>query len=225
MLYSDLSVLKAVLEIDDCDKSEDKRLLFFLEWASRWIEELLDRPGFSYALRTEYLDGNGSPNLLLKFRPVYPTPPILVYYDSSGNFASASGTFDPSTTAFTYGTDFCLRIDQQDGTSRSGILYRINALWPRAYKRQGGYLSPFQVDNLGCVKVVYYAGYTVDNLPSPIRMACTTLIGKMRNFFPLGMEVGNEGYKDRSLGYLMTNRDYLLNTVKDMLLNYRNWNF
>lgn len=222
MLYADLGSLKRTLEIDPCDKSEDAKLLFFVDWATKWIGEILNRPDFSYKSRTEYYDGNGTQRLNLRNRPVYPSPTIQVYVDLSGNFGESTNAFDPATTALTYGSDFSLRIDQGDGTSRSGVLYRINGLWPLLRKRQGGYLSPFFGKTEGGIKVVYSAGYTIDNLPSNIRMACNALVAKMRQFFPLGLEVGGEAYKDRSLAYMMDNMDYLLSGIRPMLTSFIN---
>ena len=223
MLFSDISQIKKLLEIDSCEKEEDVRLLFYAEWASKWIEERLNRPDMGYQQRTEYYDGRGTQKLLLRSRPVYADPVIMVFEDLFGNFGSTSGAFDSGVTLLTYGTDFCLQIDQKDGTSRSGILFRINGLWPLIRRRQGGYLSPYFDKAIGAIKVVYYAGYTVDNCPSMLRMACSTLIAKMRGFFPLGLEVGSEHYKDRSLSYLLSNKDYLLSTVEGMLAGYHSW--
>lgn len=225
MLYSDLRQLKAVLEIDPCDKSEDERLLFFLEFASRWIEERCNRPDFSYKQRTEYYDGRGTQTLLLRNRPVYNDPPIEVYLDVGAYYGQVSGSFNPTLTQLTNGADFALKIDRPDGTSKSGILYRVNAVWPMQWRRQGGYLSPFPVNTAGSIKVVYWAGYTVDNAPPMIRLACNTLVAKMRSFFPLGMEVAGEGYKDRSLSYMTNAYNYLMSTVDGMLVNNRNWNW
>ena len=68
MLYSDLREIKSVMGIDPGDTSVDKSLNFYIEQASAWIEELLNRPGMSYKSRTEYYKGTGTQKILLKSR-------------------------------------------------------------------------------------------------------------------------------------------------------------
>lgn len=223
MLLTDLREVKKVLEIDGCDASEDARLHFFIEWASNIIEELLSRPGLSYASRTEYYGGTGSQKLLLRSRPVFTTPTIRVFLDESAFYGSASGAFDPQNTELTFGTDFCLDIDQDDGSSRSGILVRINDFWPKPSVRQGGYLSPFIGQGFGTIKVIYTAGYTVDTLPPAFRAACNLLVAKMRYIFPLGMEIVGDGYEEKSLSFAPSQIDYLKGLVKPLILPYKNW--
>lgn len=222
MLFTDLRQVKSILEISMHNKREDKNILFFCTWASSWIEELLNRPGMSYAVRTEYYDGTGTPNLLLRCRPVYTTPTIQVFVDEEGYYGQAPGAFS-GDSALTFGTDFFMKIDQDDGTSRSAILTRINSLWPRRFYRQQGLLSPFVGPGPGSIKVIYAAGYTVDNVPEPIRMAAVTLVSKIRNFFPLGMEIVNESYEDRYISYALANKDYLLTQIKDLIMPFRNY--
>lgn len=225
MLYTDLSELKTVLEIDPADTSEDTKLNFFVAQASAWIEELLNRPGMTYKSRTEFYKGTGTQKLTLRSRPVYSTPTIQVYEDNAAYFGSATGAFDPTLTQLTYGIDFCLQIDQEDGvSSRSGILLRINDIWTKPQVRQFGLLSPFIEDDPGSLKVVYSAGYLVDNLPTPFRLAANTLIAEMRYLFPLGMPIASESYEERSIA-MMQYKDYLLTMIRPMLMPFRNWKF
>lgn len=223
MILGDLPTLKALLEIPDCVTTEDRRLLIYLKWATEWIEELCDRP-FAYKQRTQYLDGRGTSKLLLKARPVYPTG-MQVYVDTASHYGEGDDPF-PAASLLTYGTDYVLQIDDEENErSKCGIVHRLNAVWPRRWMRAENYLSPFQVATKGTIKVTYYGGYTVDQMPANVRGAVITLIAKMRNYFPIGMEIGGEGYEDRSLSYTVSDRNYLLTTVKDMLINHRNWTF
>ncbi len=220
MILGDLPSLKAMLEIPDCVTSEDRRLLFLLRMASEWIEELCNRE-FQYKQWTEYLDARGSQRLLLSHRPAYPNE-MTIYFEGGSNYGAGNDPF-PSTSLLTYGTDYVLEIDDvANNRSKRGIVYRINAVWPRKWARVGRYLSPFEVTNPGVIKATYWAGFTIDQLPGPIRLALITLIGKMRNYFPLAMEIGGEGYEDRSLSYTNQARNYLLETCKDLLVNARN---
>lgn len=188
----------------------------------------MGRPGLTFGQKMEFYKGTGTQKLPLKFRPVYAAPTIQVTVDEAAYFGSAPGAFVGSPTAqpLVYGVDFCLQIDQPDGlTSRSGILWRINDYWPRPQVRQAGLLSPFIADDPGSIQVIYTAGYTLDNLPSAFRVACNTLVARLRYIFPLGMELGGEGYEERSISLVTEHKDYLLSLVKPMLFQYRNWHF
>lgn len=223
MLLTDLREVKSILQIDTCNDAENKVLSFYIEWASRLIEDYLDRQNvLEYQSRTEYYNGTGTQELLLKSRPVYTTPTIQVWEDSSSHFGSEADDF-PSSSALTYGEDFFLVLDQTDTTvSRSGILVRRNKFWNKRNVRQGGYLSPFIGPNYGTIKVTYTGGYKVDDLPSDIRMAANMVVAKLRMVFPMGMVLNSESYEERAVSYVKYRND-LLGVVKPILFQYRNW--
>lgn len=222
-LLSDIREFKASAGISPENTREDKKILFCLEWASEWIEEHLNR-GLALKSRTEYYDGTGAQTIQLKARPVYTTPAIAVSVDEAGFYGSSSGSF-ASNTALTYGTDFCVKIDQENNRSRSGLLLRINNVWPRPSVRQKGLLAPFLGRSMGNVKVTYTAGYTVDDMPSQIRLACNILANRIRYILPLGMELGSESYEERHITLVTRQKDYLMGFVKPFLFNFRNWKF
>lgn len=229
MIYQDINELKTLLEIDPGDHSSDKKLSFLNEHAANIIEELLDRD-FSYKSRTRYYDGTGTQNLVLKHRPVYPAPPagfsaISVVIDESGYYGTAAGSY--TDTPLTYGSDYSLKIDMDDGGSRSAILRRIRNVWPQPSHRQAGYLTPFLGRDTGSVKVTYTAGYTVDTLPAAFREAAGLLIARMNSLWPLGLPLNSESYGDSAgsvgMGYFNQYKDILTGLVKPLLYNHRNW--
>lgn len=224
VLFTDLNELKSIFEIDPDDTIEDMNLGFYTEQASQWIEEVLNRPGFSYASRTEIYKGTGTPKLLLRSRPVYATPTIQVFHDSGANFNSSDDPYNDES-ALTYGQHFCLDIDTGTNKSRSGILYKIGDAWIRPSYRQMGYLSPFLGPDRGSLKIIYTGGYTVDDLPAGLRLACNLLVSKIRACFPIGMELSSEGYEERSLRYVTSQKEKLLSLVKPLIMPYRNWKF
>lgn len=221
-MLTDLRELKRILEIDPNNTQEDVLLGFLIEQASAWIEELLNRPGLMFKARTEYYAGTGTQKLLLRSRPVFTTPTIQCFVDEAGYYGTRSGSF-ASTTELTWGDDFTLDIDQDDGTSRSGILIRINNLWPKPHVRQTGLLSPFVGDSFGHIKVIYTAGYTVDSLPATLRLACNILASKLRYFFPLGQELNSDSYEEKGIGIVTSDKEKLLNHVRPLVLSYRNY--
>lgn len=213
--------VKALLEIDPENTSQDKLLTFFAEYATSWIEEWCGRD-FSYKARTQYYDGTGTPFINLRNRPVMPSPTPAVRVDAAGAFGAASGAFD-STTALVYGEDFTVRWDQDDGSSRSGTLIRLRGVWDRTYQRSPGWLAPYATGGQGTVKVTYTAGYTTDTLPASLRYGCNLLVAKMRTVWPLGMEVGSESYEERSVSYLAEKKGYLMSLAAPHLFGFRNW--
>ncbi len=232
-IFTDLHEIKSVLQIDPEDLSEDKTLGFYIEWVSSWFEEILNRD-FVYKTRTQYYRGSGTQKLLLRNRPVYPAPtnplylPIQVTYDSSGYYGSAPGAFTNAggtSSAYTYGVNYCLQIDQDDGSSRSGILLRIGDAWLKPTVRQAGLLSPFIGDDMGSYQVIYTAGYTVETLPGIVRAAANELVAKLRFHFPLGFDTSGDSYEEKSVSILNDARNYLITpTLKSMLWSsFRNW--
>lgn len=223
MLFTDLTEIKAYLEIDPEDKSEDKQISFCCEWASKWIEEMLNRPGMSKSERTEYYAGSGTQQLLLRNRPVYATPTIRCFLDETGYFGSVSGGF-PALSELTYGESFALSIEEEGKPSRSGILVRFGNFWPKPIVRERGYLSPYVAQGFGTIKVIYTAGYTTDTLPGDLRFACNMLAARIRYQMPLGMELNSENYEDRSIGILADAKNYLISPeIRRIVMTYRNW--
>ena len=215
-----------MLDIPPNVTTEDVKLSFCIETASRWIEEILNRPGLSYASRTEYYRGTGTNKLLLRSRPVFTTPTIQVYEDEAGYYGSGDDAFN-SDTLLEYGVDYCLQIDQDDGSSRSGILLNIKGAWPRRYVRQRGLLTPYLGDDLGSIKCIYTAGHTVDTLPAVFRTAVDMLVGKLYYILPLAMEISSESYEERSISFAVPDKtkNYLTSLVIPMIIWYRNWSF
>lgn len=223
MIMTDLRELKLVLEIDPNNTVEDAKLSLFIMWATDIIEGFLNRPGLTYRTRTEYYGGTGTQKILLRNRPVYLDPVPQVWIDENGFFGSASGAFSSDQSEQTFGTDFCLDAPNANEPSLSGILIRINNLWPKPSARQQGLLSPFLTQSFGNVKVTYTGGYTVDTLPGDFRMAAVALVTKMRGFFPVGFELSSDSEPDKNISILAERKDYLTALTKSMLWRYRNW--
>lgn len=218
-----------MLSIPAADTSQDLFLSFLNRYASTWMEELLNRK-FTYQERVEYYSGHGTAKLLLKARPV-PNPtvvPMTVWVDPNGFYGSTSGAFsnNPPNNPLTYGVDYCLQIDEADGqVSRSGILIRMQGnLWPQRWYRSTGMLTPFPGDPFGNIKVQYTAGYTVDTLPEPMRLAAFWLVMTLYKMIPMGT-LTSESYQDRAVSYWLPQRRPILAQVWSMCGGYRNWSF
>ena len=194
--------------------------------ASSWIEELLGRTDLvEKKSRTEYYNGTGTQRLLLNARPVFLSPAPVVLVDQDGGFfGSPDDSFDATGDVIEYGASggWCLDIDQPDGTSRSGALVRIGAYWPKPFFRQTGLLSPFLGKAAGNIKITYTGGYTVESLPSTLRLACNLLVARLKNWFPLGQQLTSESYEERHIAYLPYKKN-IIGDLKPMLYPYRSW--
>lgn len=222
-VLTDLIEAKRILEIDPLDTSEDAKLNLFIEYSGDLIQEFLGRE-LKLASRTEYYDGSGTAQIRLRSRPVYSTPAIQVWEDKTGYYGSEADDY-ADETKLTYGSEFFLKIDQSDGTSRSGLLIRRNAFWPKKDARQRGFLTPYVATGYGAVKVTYTGGYSVDSMPSQVRAACNLLVARLRALFPTGIEISSESYEERHISMVAARRDYLMALVKPMLFSMRSWSF
>ena len=237
MLWTDLTTMKKILQIDPDNTAEDWLLNQYNVWVTDILSTLLNRD-FDYKVRTTYYKGTGNQKLTLKHRPVYPlaapasasTQPfqaLTVITDDSGYFGFAPGAFGSDNTALplTLGVDYTLNPDRDDGGSTEAILYRINDYWTRPFVRQNGSLSPFVGPDLGSIKVQYTAGYTVDTLPDQLRFAANLLVAKIRYLMPVGMEISTDTFVNRTFNLNQNQRQYLIGLVKHHVLQYRNWVF
>ena len=224
-IYTDPIEAKRMLDIDPDDHSEDVKINFCNEWAANLIDEYLCRPVFKKS-RTEYPRPTNTQKLCLQARPVFTTPTIRCWVspNNGGLYGQADDAFGDGTE-LTFGDDFGLQIDQDDGTSRSGILIRANALWAKPIIRRAGYLYPYTTEGFGSIKVQYTGGYTIDSLPSAFRLAGDALIARLLFLFPIGFEQNSAAYEDMAVSLITERKGWLLSVVKPMLYSYLNRSF
>ncbi len=208
--------------------------MLFDEWVSDIFEQIIDRP-IDYKVRTYDYKGTGTYKLQLRHRPVYPLvppvkvgnnqpfTPLSVIVQEGAYFGEAAGGF--TNTPLTLGTNYAIKIDQDDGGSREAILYSINDAWPIGWARQQGLLSTFKVEDLGSIQVTSTAGYTIDTLPGSLRAAADLLIARLSYIFPLGMQLTSESYIERSIGLSENQRRYLLGMARPLVLPFKNWHW
>lgn len=168
---------------------------------------------------TEYHAGNNTPLLVTRQRPVASLTSVRV--DAYGAYGQASDPF-PAATLQTAGIDYALRIDRPDGTSRSGIVQRLNGVWPAVFRRQSGLLTPAIEPGQGNIKIVYVAGYL--QVPKDLELAANTLIGSIRHNRRHGAgQMTSESYQGYS--YSLQLSESLLDPVKHILANYKTLRF
>ena len=187
----DLDFLKTQLGIDLADDSRDENLQHFLDIATSIVECEVKRPLFQ-ATRTEYYDGNGQRELCLLRRPV--TEIVSVHEDCRGFFGSYPDSFDPNTELVS-GEDYALKLDAifgDQGTSESGILIRIDSVWPRVRLNRRENLNLQVAHSLGSIRVQYEAGYSADNMPANLKYAVAALVGLVQSTAAQGFSLQSE---------------------------------
>ncbi len=184
--------LKPVLGIPDSDTSQDEALAILVGQCSAAIEEYCGRT-FGRGTYTEYLSGDNGPVLALAQRPVYSI--LSLYQDDTAYGGQAPNAFGPETL-LTQGVDFFLDVDQPDGGSRSGLLYRLGGVWTRPFVTQPQNIAPGAPYPSKNVKVVYTAGYAA--IPGDLSLACNLLVARVRQMLPHGAAMTAESYSDYS---------------------------
>jgi hypothetical protein len=137
-----------------------------------------------------YYSGNGSRYMVLRHWPV--TAIASVYLDASGVWGEGTDAFS-SATLLTEGTDYSIRWEHYQGAavaSRTGILERINGVWPQSnWYRPGNIMLDPQTAQ-GNIKVAYTAGWAT--VPVDIVQAAALLVAHYRRTLPQGGMIQSE---------------------------------
>jgi len=140
---------------------------------------------------TEYYDGTGSRELVLRHRPVQSI--TSVYVDDDGYYGEGSSPF-ASADLLTAGEDYCLKRDNasESEASLSGVLLRIGSVWSRPSARVSGLLSSVRGNATGNIKVTYVAGYL--RAQPDVALATNQLIAELRRSARDGGALQSESY-------------------------------
>lgn len=214
MALTTVAAVKTYLKISD--SSEDTFLTAVLAYADALIKRYLNQ-NIESATYTEYYSGNGTRHIRLRQRPV--TSITSVYLDSGGYFGTGTDAF-ASTTLLTAGTDYTIVKDQSDGSSKSGLLERLNGMWPQVAVRTVGMLTPAYENNRGNIKVTYVGGYS--SIPDDLVFAEILTVANIRFMQPHGARLQSEGYEDYNYSLAsMARPEDILSPVRSILSRYR----
>lgn len=220
MALADIDNVKLALGIAADDTSEDDLLNLLIAQVTALIEAELHRK-ILRANYVEYYSGTGTPFLVLAQRPVVAAG-LEVREDLSGWYGTGAGF--GTDTVLTYGTNYALRVDQPDGSSRAGVLARLDGVWKRPVRRPGGLvnvLTPVLGESLGSLKVTYTAGYAT--LPADVEFAAIMAIAKARQVLPYGQMLGSESYEERAVAFVnLWKTTGILSEAMASLRGYRN---
>lgn len=138
---------------------------------------------------TEFYDGDGSPELLLRNRPVQSV--TSVYEDPTGYYGDGPDAF-ASGTLLTAGTDYVLVRDRTIVAEQSRIakLIRLNSMWPGRVTRGGGMLASNLERGQGNIKVTSVIGYST--VPEDVIAAVNLIVALIRSKASTGQSVSSE---------------------------------
>ncbi len=182
MPLTGLADTKTALFIPTLDTSNDAWITLMLPGIELALQTYI---GYNIAQQsyTEYYNGNGGTEFLLKQLPVSSITNLWV--DEAGyDGQNPAGSFtDPPLVA---GTEYYLQLDGRDSlTSATGTVVRINgAVWVPNYYTPYNRLSVKQVPGNGNIKVQYVAGYSP--IPADIQMAVWETVGALRQIRKIG---------------------------------------
>lgn len=168
--------------------------------ADQAVKTYLQRD-IEYQTYTEYLTGNNQQRITLRQTPVAAITNLWV--NDSGYFGMNTDSPFDETTLLTQGQHYVLDIDQSDGSSLSGIIFRIGAIWPIIARLVAtNLLSPFQGPCLGNIKVEYSAGY--QTIPADLQFAVALTANFMKRTINYGgLMLENERLGDYAYSLLV----------------------
>lgn len=190
--------------------SDDPQMLMLLEAAEASVRRYLNRD-LEQQSYTEYYDGTGRPQLILRQRPV--TAVSGVWLDNAGYYGQRAGAFDAATTALTQGTDFIVRPPLDQSEKNNGILEMITPIW---FAVEGRSCWPVGQGN---VKVTYTAGY--NPIPLDLQVAVHQAVAQALKMAENGFPLQSETLGEYSYTLLAGGKDPSLASARALLNRYR----
>lgn len=191
--------VKTMIGIAAADTSQDDLLDLMIDSATSTINDYVGYPLLkpSGDPTAEYYSGDGSPNLVLKRRPVQSVASI--YVDPTGAWGQGPSAF-AATTLLVAGTDYALNLERDANKGMAGIVRRlatsVEVGWP-TWSDSRGTLTSYGRSKIGWpvgdgnIKVTYTAGFTslTDTtfpVPPSVQQACANLAVFIKKIVPNG---------------------------------------
>lgn len=171
-LLTTLCKQKTSMGLDESNTASDETLILLIEEVSSLVEEYCGRK-FGTATVTEFYSGDNTPVLVLRQRPVAAI--INIWTSERGYWGQGEDAFD-SDALLVAGDDYVLEKDQSDGSSRCGLVHRLNGVWSRPFVVDAGNLSAWAPEGTGNVKVQYTAGFGA--IPGGVALAVQLTVAR-----------------------------------------------
>jgi hypothetical protein len=210
-----LSALKVFAGV--ADDSQNAILIQLIGAASNFITDYCNRD-FTYGSYTDIYSGTNTPYLRLKRWPIWSIQNVWLEGGSAGSFGQAPNAF--SLPPLVQGVDFALAADQPDGSSLSGLLVKLNGVWPVRRSRTTSNLAGGYDSGFGNVKVQCTANFK--EVPGPVALACRMLVKRVMATRQFGALVKSEVTPDYSYSLdSFAPGEELLGLIRPLLGKYR----
>jgi hypothetical protein len=201
--------------------ADAKMYLGLLTAAETAVKRICGRQFYRQTV-TEYLDGNGLQAVSLRETPI--TSITSVYLDTSGFYGQGDNNPFGSTTLLTSGADYFLKIDNNAGTSDSGLLYRAMRVWPSTmnYISYNLYprITPVQGPCLGCIKVTYVGGYNL--IPEDLKQAIFQIVQDRKGAIAQGEKMSSESFENYAYSLGQPDSEIMkIGSVGRTIMSYR----
>lgn len=195
MALTTVALVKARLGIAATSTAQDALLTEIVAEADSTLKNYLGQ-NVEQATYTEYYLGNGRRELLLRQLPVMSITSIAL--DADGYFGYGENPF-ATGDLLTAGVDYALDRSSNSEGSGSGIVYRINAVWPAASEFSRNLLTTGIAAATGNIKVVYVAGYS--SVPKRFQAWATRLACWKYATDSRGVAMQSESHSDSAYSY------------------------
>lgn len=210
-----LEELKVALAIKSSSTTDDDMLYQYITSAQALIQSYLKIYNLeSHTVTSEYYRGTNTRYIRLRDRPVISV--TSVYMDGTGYFGQGSDPF-PAATLLTAGTHYALELDHPAGYSRSGLVRRIDGVWPAQVLRRRGELAPYTDLAAGNIKVTYVAGFAT--IPADLKQVVYMMVAQMRHGGFAGGPLSQEGLEGYSVS--LADPGLLSESIKGLLAPYK----
>lgn len=194
-----------------------RQLTQTLESAEDHIKRFCNRDFVYRSAQTEYYDGNGTPDLYLRRDPVAANGITTVKLDLSGMYGSVSGSFG-ADTELTSGEDYFLKLDAKFGDGlNSGVIQRLNGVWPLRERRPVNRLAAGVEPLPGCIQVVYAGGFQL--MPYSLKNAVWDIATFMFQRSPSARLAQSESGEGYSVSYMDWDREMRMIGSVQMIVN------
>ncbi len=205
---------KVKLHLGISDTSEDSLLDQLILEVDAWIKKQCGRDLESTSY-TEFYEGTGTQILRLRHTPV--TAITTVHEDNDAYWAQGSSAFG-TESLLTAGTEYALQT-RVSGTSYTGLLFRIGAVWPSVRRFSRGLLIGSAIPGLGNIKVAYTAGYS--SVPADLELLANILVAVLRRNAQHGDDVQSESLNGYSYTLNHWGKGWQVKIVNETLHRYR----
>lgn len=216
--FVSLDYVKTILRLPLNETEDDPRLKLTIRAVCSMIENDLAYPVGEETV-TKYYSGDGGPVLFLDER--YITSIVNIWLDNSGWFGSNPSGFDASTLLVN-GTDYALMVEGDGEACLTGMVRRINAVWPAPARFPQKTLVSERDIYRGNIKASYVTGYPMALVPEDIKWAAAIMVGLAERKNDGGGPIGGFSFEGFSQSFGQDSPEDMT-SIQSILSSHRKW--